>query len=417
MNSPITNKHGHWLMAVAGMVFIALSGSATADAPDLDGDGIPNIVDPDVDGDGIPNALDKNIDGGIAKDGPYKGQYIGDHLDNDNPAEKDIDGDTLADDSLGETDIDGDGLADDDPLETDTDGDGRLNKDPSERDMDGDGRLNDDPDEDDQDGDGDDDRSDDDDDNDGVADEDDLDHHPDEDEMEVEQDLTPSASAPAESEAKVEVQRLGTGKSVLEFEAQGLPAGSYEIVIGGVVRGPLVLTGSGDETEGESKFESDPNEPDELLLDFDAFGEPVSLQQGAVVFFSGTIPTPPPPAGGGEGSGEDPGPHPASVALSPAGGLPAAANGSLEVEFGLLGPSGFELQIEDVPAGNYDVLIDGVSRATMVVTAGGGQVEFAAAPSGGEVALDFLAAGKPISIAQAGVEFFSGTIPEAAPGN
>lgn len=414
MNSPIMKRTGLCLTAVAGVVFISFSGPAKADAPDLDGDGIPNIVDPDVDNDGIPNALDKNIDGGIAKSGPYAGKYIGDHLDNDNPAEKDIDGDTLADDSLGETDIDGDGLADDDPLETDTDGDGRLNDDPSERDMDGDGRLNDDDDEDDQDGDGDDDRFDSDDDNDGVADEDDLDHHPESDEMEVEQDLTPSAGAPAESEAKVEVQRLGTGKSVLKVKGQGLPAGSYDIVIGGAVRGPLVLSGSGNEAEGETEFESDPNEPGELLLDFTAFGEAISLQQGAVVFFSGTIPNPPPPAGGGEGSGEDPGPHPASIALTSAGNLPPAASASLEAEFGLLGPSGLEVQLEDVPAGDYDVLIDGVARATVVVAGTGGQVVFAAEPSGGEVALDFLAAGKPVSIAQGGVEFFAGVIPETA---
>ena len=174
------------------------------------------------------------------------------------------------------------------------------------------------------------------------------------------------------------------------------------------------MAGSGTETEGETEFESDPNEPGELLLDFTAFGEAISLQQGAVVFFSGTVPMPPPPAGGGEGSGEDPGPHPASIALTPAGNLPPPASASLEAEFGLLGPSGLEVQIEDVPVGSYEVLIDGVTRATLVVTVTSGQVVFAAEPSGGEVALDFLAAGKPISIALAGVEFFSGVIPETA---
>ena len=87
-------------------------GFAMAEVRDLDGDGIPNVVDPDVDNDGIPNALDQNIDGGIALSGPFKDQYIGDHEEDNDPSELDMDDDGLNDDSLGETDIDGDGFAD-----------------------------------------------------------------------------------------------------------------------------------------------------------------------------------------------------------------------------------------------------------------------------------------------------------------
>ena len=102
----------HLLALTAGLALATGAAQAANNAPDLDGDGIPNIVDPDVDGDGIPNGLDDNVDGGIAVSGPYAGQYVGDHLRNDNPAELDIDGDGLADDSLGETDIDGDSMQD-----------------------------------------------------------------------------------------------------------------------------------------------------------------------------------------------------------------------------------------------------------------------------------------------------------------
>src|SRR5678810_231281 len=92
---------------------------------DIDGDGILNFVDPDIDNDGIPNALDDNVDGGIAKSGPFRGRWVGDHKRNDDPSEKDIDGDGLNDDSLAEKDIDGDGLNDDSALEDDIDGDRR----------------------------------------------------------------------------------------------------------------------------------------------------------------------------------------------------------------------------------------------------------------------------------------------------
>ena len=422
MNPPSNMKHRLCLMAIAGIVLVLVPGSLRAEAPDLDGDGVPNIVDPDVDGDGLPNAFDRNVDGGIALTGPYAGQYIGDHLDNDHPAEKDIDGDSLPDDSLGETDIDGDGFADTDPQEHDTDGDGRANGHPSERDMDGDGRRDDDDDEDDQDGDGEDDRNDDDDDNDGETDEDDLDHHPEDDELEVEADLTPGANAPAGSMSQVEVQRLATGKNVLKIEARDLSAGNYDILVGGVVRGTLLLIDDGEHTEGESKFETNPNKPGELPLDFDVFGESIALQQGAEVFFSGTIPTPP-PASGGDGGGENPPVvDPVVASLVPAAGLPAGADALVEVNFGILGPVGIEVRVEDLPAGDYEVLINGMTRATLAVSLNNGdlrgQIAFSAESGGpGELPLDFMAAGQAVSIAQAGTEFFSGTIPVSPPEN
>ncbi len=95
--------------------------------PDLDRDGIANIIDPDVDNDGLPNRIDRNIDGGIARTGPLRGRQIGDALLNNSPAELDMDADGLPDQSPQETDIDGDGLADGAKGEFDTDGDGVAN--------------------------------------------------------------------------------------------------------------------------------------------------------------------------------------------------------------------------------------------------------------------------------------------------
>ena len=71
MKSPFFMKRSAGLLwiAAAGLVLGTLSAHAS-EAPDLDGDGVPNIVDPDIDNDGIPNALDDNIDGGIARSGP-----------------------------------------------------------------------------------------------------------------------------------------------------------------------------------------------------------------------------------------------------------------------------------------------------------------------------------------------------------
>lgn len=127
---------------------------------DLDGDGVPNLVDTDLDNDGIPNSRDRNVDGGIALSGPFKGKYIGDHLKNDDQNELDIDSDGLRDNSNSELDIDGDGRKDDASTEADIDGDGKLDNSTTETNTDGDGYTN---------------RNDQDDDGDGVRDSDDDD--------------------------------------------------------------------------------------------------------------------------------------------------------------------------------------------------------------------------------------------------
>ncbi len=81
---------------------------------DLDGDGVPDVIDPDIDGDGCPNATDDNPrDPLVCRD--TDGDGIPDEID------PDIDGDTLSnaeEDSLG---LDG-WITD--PRNPDTDGDG-----------------------------------------------------------------------------------------------------------------------------------------------------------------------------------------------------------------------------------------------------------------------------------------------------
>jgi hypothetical protein len=74
-------------------------------------------------------------------------------------------------------------------------------------------------------------------------------------------------------------------------EVDDLAVGSYELVVGGVVRGTIdvVDVGAGD-TEGDIDFDNDPDQPGEILLDFDPRGELVDVRQGATVFLSVTMP-------------------------------------------------------------------------------------------------------------------------------
>ena len=234
-----------------------------AAGPDLDGDGVPNVVDPDIDSDGIPNALDRNIDGGIAKSGPHKGRFIGDHLDNDNPAEKDIDDDGLADDSLGEADIDGDGKPDDSVVAGDVDGDGF----------------------------------------------DDDDHHysgvvpttpspgewggtPGAEKVVLVRMVEAPAGAKAEAEAKavVKIQFGVAGLVALQVEVERILAGDYELIVGGVSRGVVTVAGQGGQERGVLRFMAVPRDPTDRLLDFAAAGQRMVIRRGETLFFSGVLP-------------------------------------------------------------------------------------------------------------------------------
>ena len=237
---------------------------------DIDSDGIPNRLDRDVDGDGTSNGADRNVDGGICKRGPKKGKYVGDRLANSNPNEKDIDDDGKPDSR--DDDIDGDGIRN--GLDDDGDGDGRGRR--SDNDDDGD-EIGDD--------------SDDDDDNDGVNDDNDDSGNSD-DSGEVEVGLNASAEAPVGSRVQVKINKLLSGEIEFEVDGRGLAVGSYDIVVNGNMLGILTIKSDDGSTEGETKFETTPDDKDELPLPFDPSGLAVEIRQGVNVFFSGSVPKP-----------------------------------------------------------------------------------------------------------------------------
>ncbi|MEZ5304581.1 MAG: hypothetical protein R3F11_28635 [Verrucomicrobiales bacterium] len=174
------------------------------------------------------------------------------------------------------------------------------------------------------------------------------------------------------------------------------------------------------------KFTDSPDEAGELLLDFAISGQPISIQQGGEVVFFYQLPAGPgmgdQTGGTGNGGTDDNGGATlgqSAGSLAPAPGLSVEAEGAVEVQFGIAGPVGLEIEVEAIPAGDYSVIIDGVERAIMVVALDGnknrGKVRFETVPSDAdELPLDFLAVGLPVAIMQDGQIFFSGTVPTAA---
>ena len=329
--------------------------------------------------------------------------------------EDDIDGDGLDDDDLSQDDIDGDNSSD--AVDADIDGDGLDNSALTDDDIDGDGKLNGDDDEDDTDGDGYKNREDGDDDNDGTPDEDDDDHDDEIDEVRLHENLINTASAPASSEARVSIKRMATGLVELKVDIGDFNPGTYNIVIGGVNHGTIVMSGSSGKASGERKFKTG-GSGEFLPLDFEVIAQPISIELSGTTYFNGTIPTPPDPPPPGETGGEPPVTSTAKQALSTGPGISGGAKAEVLVDFGLAGVIEVEFSAESIPAGTYQIAIDGVTRGTLVIALHGavlsGYRHFEVIPDEpGELLLDFPASGKPVVISQGGVVWFSGIIPTA----
>lgn len=442
-------------------------------APDLDGDGIPNIVDPDVDADGIPNALDKNIDGGIAKSGPYRGKYIGDHLDNDNPAEKDIDGDGQADSSLAERDVDGDGKLDDDSLEKDIDGDGRADDALSEKDIDGDGRNDDDLteddidgdsfddddpaevdidgddlkngaldewdtdgdgrpdgdiDEDDDDGDGRPNRDDDDDNNDLVDDNDDARHKPVVGESHQDFTLHRLPDAPAEARGKAQVDLKASGSVRFEVELDHCaPKSQYHLLVGGVPRGVIWV---GENGKGEINFETTPDDADELPLDFLIAGQTIVVNEGNVGYFSSEAPAGGVNnnGGGGNNGGNNNGgggnnnggggqSFSGEVSLARTAQAPSNSEAKLKTDVSGDGKVRFQVEVKKLNPGAYSLFIGGSAKASLVIPSGkdSAKLEFHSTPTGDQLPLTFEVSAQLAEIKLGGAVFLTGTTPTIPP--
>ena len=83
-----------------------------------------------------------------------------------------------------------------------------------------------------------------------------------------------------------------------EVEIEDVPAGAYTLRVGGIERGTIQAISDGDDdndspfdAEGEIEFSENPDDADELLLDFSVRGETIEILEGDTVIFSGTFPS------------------------------------------------------------------------------------------------------------------------------
>ncbi|MBW2315947.1 MAG: hypothetical protein JRH10_17390 [Deltaproteobacteria bacterium] len=193
-------------------------------------------------------------------------------------------------------------------------------------------------------------------------------------------------------------------------EVEEVPEGTYELLVGGISRGTLevVFDASSGENEGQIEFDTDPDDPGELLLDFDPVGQVIEVVQGATLFFSSIL------------DPSDPGSQTCTemetvTPLLDAGPAPAASG---EARFRTRDDcdEDYRVKIEDLPAGDYDLVVGGVVRGVIPVAfdpiqgQNEGQIEFDTDPDEpGEILLTFDPTGLDVEIVQASVVFLSAT--------
>lgn len=204
-------------------------------------------------------------------------------------------------------------------------------------------------------------------------------------------------------------------RTEFSVEIEDLAAGDYDLLVDGIIRASITVNADNNGgTEGEVEFRS-PAEPGKILLDFEPRGALLEITQAAAVYLSSNLPAqgmpPPPPSGNGQ-------PPPfanAEIEIDLTNqGVIAGAEGDAQLEQ-RVDRVDFDVEIEDLPVGDYTLFVEGIERATINVvdTPSGteGEAEFRFPAEPGKLLLDFDPRGQSLSIQQNGIEFLAAGFP------
>ncbi|MFB6248789.1 MAG: hypothetical protein ABEL97_09485 [Salinibacter sp.] len=210
----------------------------------------------------------------------------------------------------------------------------------------------------------------------------------------------PNASGEAEYEKDAD-------RRTFEVEVEDLDAGTYQVVVDDTTRGEIAVTATEEGTEGEVEFRSPP-ESGHPSLDFSPVGKPVEVVQNGTVFLEADF-----SSGGGDDGGEaDDGDKEVTADLKNTGPDPDAS-GEAEYEEGD-DRRAFELEVEDLKEGTYDLVVADTTRAEFEVNEDGeGELELRDPSESGHPPLDFVPLGKNVAVAQDSTVFLQVDFPTA----
>ena len=216
---------------------------------------------------------------------------------------------------------------------------------------------------------------------------------------------TTGLDADATANARYRVDDRGRHKFTVEIEK--VAVGNYTLVVAGTVRGTIRAANTGSGVVGEIEFDSKV-EPGHRALNFDPRGQLIEITSDAGKFFSHIL---------GSGSATGGGnvvPFDISVPLLSTG-ADSNATAKAELKRKVTGELSFEVEVEDVNIGGYDIVVGGIVRGTLNVVADGGgtrgRVEFDDEIGSGNLLLNFAVAGQNVVIRQGATVFFERAFP------
>jgi len=208
---------------------------------------------------------------------------------------------------------------------------------------------------------------------------------------------------------------LTPGRGDFEVEIENVPAGDYELQVGGEARGliTVVATGTG---SGEIEFRS-PVTPGKELLDFDPRDQIIDVLLDGEVVLTALAPE----QGDFVGNGPPPFDTPATgsleieIDLTNEGVYP---DGSASAEFEMSGPqSDFDVEVEGIPTGTYPLFVDGIKQGDIAVVEDDegetqGRIAFRFPPTGGGEFFDFDPRGQTLEIFEGATRLFFADFPD-----
>ncbi len=219
-----------------------------------------------------------------------------------------------------------------------------------------------------------------------------------------------STVAGAGSSGKAEFEISG-GRTNFNVEIEDLPVGDYDLSVDGIKHGSVrVVALSGGGTKGEIEFRS-PVEPEKVLLTFDPRDKLIDISNSASdIVLTQIFPSSFVSGEDGLAGGAD---MEIRTDLTNAGVYPA---GDADAQFEQRPDrAAFSVEVEDIPAGIYDLYVGSVMRGTINVVqlSGGteGEIEFRSPVEAGKVLLDFDPRNQLIEVKQDNTLLFSTDFP------
>ncbi len=208
-------------------------------------------------------------------------------------------------------------------------------------------------------------------------------------------------SGTGEADARYRV--LKDGRRSFSVKLERVTGTNWQLYVDGIWRGELPLTGR----QTTVYYETAPLPPGRRLLDFDPRGQIIDIAQGTNLVFSGRL------AARAEGVNSATPSLTQSFVPSTGADADGTARARLRVESDARRK--FSIELEDVPVGAYELLVNDVVQGTINVatsTSGTeGELEFSSREDNGdELPLNFNPATSMFVVRRDGVIYFQGTL-------